>query len=122
MQVDKKEEIKRYKNTHRQMGVFAIENTSDHKVLVGSSKDLVAIMNRYKTELGFGSCRNTALQKDWNALGEDAFDFKVLELLDPLEDPAYDPSEDLEFLENEWIEKLDPFDDKGYNKRPQKRR
>ena len=119
--MDKKEEIKRYKNTQHQMGVFAIENKSNHKVLVGSSKDLVAIMNRYKVELGFGSCRNTTLQKDWSALGEEAFDFKVLELLDPLEDPAYDPTEDLEFLENIWIEKLDPFDDKGYNRRPPKR-
>jgi hypothetical protein len=115
--MDKKEKIKLYKNTPHQMGVFLIENKSNHKVLVGSSKDLKASINRSKFELGFGSYRNTALQNDWNQFGEEAFDFRVLELLDPLDDPTYDPTEDLQFLENMWIEKLSPFDENGYNKK-----
>ena len=119
--MDKKEKIKQYKNTARDMGVFAIENTSNQKILVESSKDLNAIMNRYKVELGFGSCRNTTLQKEWNEHGEEAFVFKILEVLEPLDDPSYDPTEDLQFLKDHWIDKLQPFDDQGYNKRSQKR-
>ncbi len=40
------------------------------------------------------------------------------EVLMPLDDPTYDPSEDLKSLEKLWTEKLNPYGDKGYNKQP----
>ena len=113
--MDRKAIIREYKDTPRPMGVFQIKNKVNGKVLIGSSNNLPAILNRFKTELKIGSCRITALQNDWKQFGADAFEFKELEILDPADDPNYDPSEDLQLLEELWIEKLDPYGDRGYN-------
>ena len=34
-----------------------------------------------------------------------------------MEDPLYDYKEDLKTLEELWLEKLQPYDEKGYNQR-----
>jgi len=114
--VDKKAKIREYKNTPRPMGVFQIKNTVNDKILIGSSNNLPAILNRFEAELKMGSCRNFLLQEEWKQFGPDAFEFEALEILKPLDDPSYNPSEDLHFLEELWIEKLKPYGDKGYNK------
>jgi hypothetical protein len=56
------------------------------------------------------------LQSEWKEFGSDAFEFKELEILEPGDDPAYNPAEDLQVLEDLWVEKLKPFEEKGYNK------
>ena len=48
--------------------------------------------------------------------GKENFLFEVLDNLEPKEDPSYNYTEDLQTLEDMWIEKLQPFNDKGYNK------
>ena len=116
--MDKKDKIREYKDTPRPMGVYQIKNKINGKVLIGSSNNLPAILNRFKAELKMGSCRNIALQDEWRHFGPDAFEFRELEVLKPLDDPTYDPSEDLQFLEELWTEKLNPYGDKGYNKPP----
>ena len=98
------------------MGVFQIKNKVNGKVLIGSSKNLPAILNRYRAELKMGSCRNIVLQEEWKQFGPEMFEFKELEILEPTDDPAHDPAEELRVLEELWIEKLSPFGDKGYNK------
>ena len=113
--MDKKAIIREYKDTLRPMGVYQIKNKLNGKVLIGSSKNLTAILNRFKAELKLGSCRNKALQDEWKQFGSDAFEFKELEVLKPTDDPTYDPSEDLQVLEELWTEKLKPYGDKGYN-------
>jgi len=118
--MDKKTKIREYKDTARPMGVFEIKNKINGKVLIGSSTNLKAILNRFRAELKLGSCRNDLLQQDWNQFGPDAFEFKELEILTPLEDPNYNPAEDLHFLEDMWIEKLKPFGENGYNRSPRK--
>ncbi len=100
------------------MGVFQIRNKVNGKILIGSSSNLPAILNRFKTELRMGNCRNASLQKDWNEFGPEAFVFEELEILKPLDDPNYEAAEDLRFLEELWIEKLKPYGEKGYNKQP----
>jgi hypothetical protein len=35
------------------------------------------------------------LQRDWNALGPDAFAFEMLDRLEPRDEPGYDPRDDL---------------------------
>ena len=101
------------------MGIYQIKNKANGKMLIGSNVNLPAILNRFKAELKMGSCRNIVLQKEWKQFGPEMFEFKELELLEPADDPAYDPAEDLHVLEELWMEKLSPFGDKGYNK-PQK--
>jgi hypothetical protein len=116
--MDKKTKIGEYKNTFRPMGVFEIKNNINGKVLIGSSTNIKAILNRLQAELKIGSCRIDLLQQDWNQFGPDAFEFNELEILTPLEDPNYNPAEDLQFLEDLWIEKLKPFGKNGYNRPP----
>ncbi len=116
--MDRKEMIREFKNTPLPMGIFQIINKVNGKMLIGSSVNLPAILNRYKAQLKMGSHCNNVLQKEWKQFGQENFEFNELEVLEPADNPAYDPSEDLRVLEQLWIEKLSPFGDKGYNKPP----
>lgn len=98
------------------MGIYQIKNKGNGKILIGASVNLPAILNRLKAELMMGSCRNIVLQEEWKQFGPEMFEFKELEILEPTDDPAHDPAEELRVLEELWIEKLSPFGDKGYNK------
>ena len=117
-EMDKKAKIREYKDAHIPMGVYQIKNKVNGKILIGSSINLRAVLNRFKAELKMGSCRNIVLQEEWKKFGPDAFEFKEFEILKPLDDPNYSPAEDLHFLEELWIEKLKPYGDKGYNISP----
>jgi hypothetical protein len=57
------------------------------------------------------------LQVDWNEHGESGFEFETLEPVEPRSDPNYDYNSDLETLEDLWLEKLEPYGDRGYNER-----
>jgi hypothetical protein len=116
--VDRKELIRQYKDTPRPMGVFRVVHTASGKCLVGTSVDLPSVLNRERAQLRLGGHRNEALQRDWNSFGADAFVFEVLDTLTPPDEPGYDPTGDLQVLEQMWLEKLSPFDERGYNRRP----
>ncbi len=116
--MDRKAKKNAYREIAHPMGVFQIINKVNGKILIGSSTNLPAILNRFKAELKMGSCRNVVLQEEWVQFGPDAFVFEQLEILEPLDDPGYDPAEDLRILEALWAEKLKPYGEKGYNKQP----
>ena len=42
----------------------------------------------------------------------------MLDTLAPQERADYNPSDDLKALEQLWLDKLSPFDGRGYNARP----
>ena len=117
--MDRKETIRKYKETPLLMGVFQVINKVNGKMLIGSSMNLPAILNRCKAELKMGSHRNKLLQNEWKQFGAENFEFKTLEILEPADDPAYNPAKDLQKLEKLWMEKLIPYGDKGYNKPPE---
>jgi hypothetical protein len=119
--MDKKALKREYKETARPMGVFQIRNTVNGKVWLGTSVDLPSILNRHRAQLGAGSHRNKALQQDWNSLGADAFALEILDTLEPSDRPGDDPASDLAALEALWLEKLSPFEERGYNIRPKAR-
>jgi len=114
---DKKELKKRYKQTLPPMGIFQIRNLVNGKILIGSSKNLPGKINSSKFQLDHGSHMNRELQKDYNQSGAENFSFEVLDRLDPKEDPNYDYTEELAMLEKMWLEKLQPYGDKGYQRR-----
>jgi hypothetical protein len=60
---------------------------------------------------------NKSLQEDFNRIGLDNFTFEIIDLLEPKEDTKMDYTDDLKMLEEMYIEKLQPFDENGYNKR-----
>jgi hypothetical protein len=117
MKNKQKELKKKYQQGHRQMGVYQIRNLANEKVLVGTASDLPGIINRHKFALRMGSHQNRQLQADWNEFGEDGFAFEVLDELAPREGAGHDYRADLEFLEDMWLEKLQPYDERGYNVR-----
>ena len=117
--MNRKELIRAYKEARRPMGVYRIHNTRDDRSFVGRSVDLTAILNRERVALRFGSHPNAALQADWNAVGPDAFVFEVLDTIKAPDDkPDYDPTDDLRVLESMWLDRLQPFGDRGYRQRP----
>ena len=120
--MNKKELIRAYKEAKRPMGVYRVRNVIDGRSVIGSSADLPSILNRERASLRLGAHRNSALQQDWNSLGPDAFAFEVLDTLSPPDDaPNFDPTDDLKVLESMWLERLSPYEEGGYMKRPRSR-
>lgn len=118
----KKKELKReYQQSPRPMGVYQIRNLVKDKVLLGSSLNLPGIFNRYKFQLQMGSHRNKILQTEWNEFGSKNFAFEILDELTATSEPGRDYREELIFLEDLWLDKLQPYDERGYNKRKQSR-
>lgn len=118
--MDKRTELKQeYKNRPKNMGVYQIRNTVNGKIYVCSSPNLDATLNRFKMEIKFGWRwnDNRGMIKEMNEFGPEKFVIEVLDQLKPEEDPLYDGKEDLKTLEALWLEKLQPYDDRGYNKR-----
>jgi hypothetical protein len=116
---DRKAIAREYKESYRPTGVYRLRNTVNGKVLVGSSVNLPAIFNRLRMQLDAGTHpMYPELQRDWKALGAAAFEFEVLQELEPPEGPGWDPREDLAALEALWLEELSPYGEKGYNRRP----
>jgi hypothetical protein len=119
--MSRKDLIREYKETPRRMGVFQIVNLKNDKVFVVSSLNLDGMLNRQRFQLELKGHPNKSLQQDWNEFGAENFVFEVLEELPPRESPAYDYKEDLEVLEDLWLEKLEPYGEKGYNERKKTR-
>lgn len=111
-----KEELKQeYKLNPPKMGIFKITNTKNNKILLIATKNLPAMYNRYPFALRSGNYFIRDLQKEWDEYGEEAFKFEDLDVLEFKEDPAYDYTDDLETLLQLWLDKLQPYGDKGYH-------
>ena len=110
------QDLKReYKERKKPAGIFQVKNTINGKVLLGSSLNLEGPLNSHKFMLTIGKHRNEALQKEWNESGPDKFVFEILEVVKVKDDPDFNLSDELTLLEEIWIEKLQPFGERGYN-------
>ena len=111
-----KKDIKReYKERKKVAGIFQVKNTANGKVLLGSSLNLDGPLNSHKFMLTIGQHRNNTLQKEWNEYGADKFVFEILEVIKEKDDPDFNVSDELTLLEQIWLEKLQPFGERGYN-------
>ncbi|WP_411830191.1 GIY-YIG nuclease family protein [Paenibacillus alba] len=116
-EMNRRQELQlQYKETKKEAGVFQFRNTINDKRWVVSTKNL-RTMNGKRLELEMGNHRNKPLQKEWNEFGSDAFVLEVLEVLEVKETGYFDANDALKKLEDKWLEELQPFDDRGYNKR-----
>jgi group I intron endonuclease len=114
--IDKKELKKKYKQTLPPMGIYQIKNLANGKILIGHTKNLNAKFNSYKFQLNANLHSNKYLQEEYNKFGEENFTIEVLDLLEPKEDLTINYENDLITLEELWLEKLKPYNEKGYNK------
>jgi hypothetical protein len=110
-----------YKETARQAGIFQIKNTKTGRILLGSSTNLHGPLNKHRFMLTIGRHDNAALQNDWNQFGPDVFSFEILEIVKPSDHPNFSLEDELTLLEEIWLEKLQPFGERGYNQGPIRR-
>jgi hypothetical protein len=113
--IDKKELKKQYRQTLPPMGIYQITNLATGRMLIGSSKNLPGKLNSSRFQLQQSSHMNRELQRDYAQYGEDGFSFLVLDLLDPKEGLDHDYTRDLAVLEEMWLERLQPYGERGYN-------
>lgn len=112
-------ELKRaYKEAKPEAGIYQIRNLVNGKILLGSSDSLQGKLNRHRFALRIGQHRYQALQTDFNQFGEAAFAFEIAEILKPSDDPDFSLELALAELEQRWVEKVQPFGERGYNTGP----
>ena len=111
----RKEIHREYKERVKPCGVFQIKNMANGKVLLGSSLNLEGPLNKHRFILRINSHPNRELQKDWNELGSDQFTFEILETVQISENPSFNLKDELTLLEEIWLERLQPFGERGYN-------
>jgi len=106
-----------YKKMKFRIGVFRIRNIKNDKCFIGSSQDLDAAWNSQRFQLEAGLHSNEELQNDWAILGAENFVYEVLDELQADDDLSTDYTKELKALEELVIEELQPFGEKGYNRR-----
>ena len=111
----RKELQREYEERVKPSGVYQVRNLMNGKVLLGSSLNLEGLLNRNRFTLRNNSHTNKELQKDWNELGPDQFVFEILEVVQVKDDPNFNLKDELTLLEQIWLEKLQPFGERGYN-------
>jgi len=103
--VDRKEAIRKFKERKPRLGAFAVRCAVTGTVWVGSSRNLDATRNGCWFALRIGSHQDKALQSEWNAHGEPAFHYEILETLDE-DTHALDVRDLLKEKQRLWIERL----------------
>ena len=117
--MDRKKELKlKFKQKEIPAVVYQIKNTRNHKILVGSTTNWKSVINGQRFQLEMGSHRNPLLQQEWQEYGPEAFQFEILEKLKKEDNPYFDERDALKKLEEKWLKKLQPYGERGYNKRP----
>lgn len=100
-------ELKReYKAARPAMGVFVIRNLRSGRFQLHASPNLNAGMNRLRVEITPSTNPNRELQRDWETMGRDAFEIVVLDVLEPKDEPGWDPADDLAELKAMWQARL----------------
>lgn len=63
-------------------GIYCIENKINHKVYIGSSKNLYQRLLKHFALLRHNKHENVHLQNAWNKYGEDSFEWTIIEFCD----------------------------------------
>jgi hypothetical protein len=114
-----KSELKRaYKDNPPPAGVFQITNSANGKIFLGKGINVRGILNSQQAQLQFGSHQNRDLQQDYNRYGAATFVFEVIDELELSDKTPQEMREDLSALEELWLEKLQPYGERGYHKAP----
>src|SRR5438477_4898886 len=79
--MDRKEAIRQFKEQKPLRGTYAVRCTATGAVWIGSSRNLGATRNGLWFGLRQKAHLNKVLQEEWNAHGEDAFQYEILESL-----------------------------------------
>lgn len=104
-----------YKQIAPDMGIYQIKNRVNSRIYIDSSTNLDGTRNSRLFQLKMGKIVfSRELQKDLNEFGAESFEFSVLDVLARPE-PGDNVERLLAALELQWLEKLQPFGERGYN-------
>jgi len=78
----RKEAIRSFKEQKPEAGIYAVRSTVNGLIWVGASKNLAATKNSCWFQMRNRSHRASSLQQEWDAHGEAAFDYEILERLE----------------------------------------
>ena len=78
----RKDAVREFKERKVALGVFAVRCTATGRVWVDTTRNLGAAKNACWFCLRTGSHRDKSLQEEWNAHGEEKFQYEILETLD----------------------------------------
>jgi len=112
----RRELMEAYKQMNVYMGVYQIKNNENSKVLIGTSSNLKNRWLTLRMQLETKRHSNAGLQKDWNYFGPDDFSYEVVEQKECKD--IVNINWELKNMEKEWFQKIEPYDEKGYNKHP----
>ena len=111
-----RKDLKReYKEKPHIPGIFQIKNLKNGKVLLGSSLNIDGPLNAHEFMLSSGSHRNRDLQLEYKKFGAKAFSFDVLAVIELSNKPGFNVEDELQLLEQLWLDELKPFGENGYN-------
>jgi len=91
-------------------GIYQIRHIGSGKVYIGSAVVICTRWYQHRTHLKAGAHRNRKLQRAWDKHGAGAFVFEVLEVVAN--------KEELILVEQEYLDRLQPFGRQGYNLSP----
>jgi hypothetical protein len=112
----RRELTRRYKEAPPPMGVYAIRNLVNGRLLVGASLNAGGALNRHRFELTMKHHRNTQLQQDWLHGGADSFSFEIVDRVKPRDDPAFDYRAELDSMLELWREELGAIGERSYTR------
>lgn len=112
--IDKRMLKRQYLDTACRAGVYAIRNQLTGRVLVGSSTNVQAALNRHRFELRQASHRNRLLSHDWSVHGESSFSFDILDTVKPDPDRKVDIARELDELLALWRQELSCSSERDY--------
>ncbi|MEK8132040.1 GIY-YIG nuclease family protein [Paenibacillus filicis] len=110
----RKELLEEYKEIKTYMGVAQIKNNVNGKIYVDSYPNLKNKWLTLQMQLDQGRFANAELQKEWKEFGADKFTYEVLEQKEA--DKVTDMRWERKKILKPWLDKLQPFGDRGYNK------
>ena len=115
--MNRKDELRQlYKDTKIEAGVYQTRNTKNEKLFIESTPNLKTI-NGKRFTLDMGTHQNKQLQLEWKEFGGDAFVIEVLEILETPEEGDFDIKDTLKKLKIKWLNQLQPYGERGYNKK-----
>ncbi len=115
--MDRRKELKQqYREMKTEGGVYQIRNTKNNKILIASTPNLKSLNGKRGTLEG-GGHYNRTLQEEYKQYGGDAFVFEILETLKEPEGVFFDKRVELGKLEEKWMDKLQPYGERGYHKK-----
>lgn len=112
--VKKKELQEQYKMVKTYLGVYQIKNKINGKIFIDAFPNIKNKWVGLKMQLDMKQHANSELQKDWISFGEEAFEYSVLEEKDTTD--LFDVRWETKQLLIMWLDKLQPYGGKGYNK------